>query len=74
MSTRKSADPDPLATRVQQVADLVRALRAEVADLRTDVAVLGEELAAARRHVAELESERGTVRQRVQRMLDLISG
>jgi phage shock protein A len=73
MSTRKTPDPDPVVTRIERVAELVRSLRSEVEQLRADNAALREQAAAARGRAAQLETERGTVRQRVRRMLDMIN-
>ncbi len=65
MDTKTSSTEDPLVSRVGRVVDLVHQLRQEVADIRT-------ELAQAQERLQGLESERGTVRQKVQRMLEYI--
>lgn len=57
---------DPLAERVHRVVDVVKALRDETADLRT-------QLDAARQRIDELDAERGTIRRRVQLMLEHVA-
>ncbi len=58
---------DPLAKRVNRVAGLVKELRQEMEDLRV-------QLADARLRIEELDEERGTIRQRVKRMLEHVGG
>jgi uncharacterized protein Yka (UPF0111/DUF47 family) len=58
---------DPLASRVEQVAELVHELRGELSQLR-------DRLADARQRIEDLEQERGLVRQRVESMLESIDG
>ncbi len=58
---------DALTVRVRKVADLVERLRAENEELRAS-------LKNARADVRILQSNRGTVRQRVQRVIEMIGG
>ena len=58
---------DALTVRVRKVADLVERLRAENAELRSS-------LKNVRADVRSLQSNRGAVRQRVQRVIEMIGG
>jgi regulator of replication initiation timing len=73
MSKKQTAD-DPLAQRVHQVVQQVRELRVQVADLQAQVGDLRTELAGSREQLSALDAERGTIRHRVERMLDFING
>ena len=57
---------DPLVTRVHRVVDLVKSLREETSELRAQLDV-------ALQRIDELDAERGTVRRRVQLMLEHVS-
>lgn len=81
MNARRTAAPDPLVERIQQVDTYVRELRAErdrlgaeIERLKADATRLGRDLEATRHRLAALEGERGTVYGRVQRLLESLGG
>ena len=63
---------DPLVRRVENVTQLVAQLRERVARLEQELTAARQEGEEARIRLAHLETERGEVRQRVQRMLETI--
>lgn len=63
----RAQDEDPLAVRVRDVVQMVQELKRENAALRVEVD-------RTRDRLAQVEEDRGTVRHRIQRMLDMITG
>ncbi|MFQ5768601.1 MAG: hypothetical protein ACE5ID_11550 [Acidobacteriota bacterium] len=65
MSPRKKPQQDPLRERILRVIQMVEALRRENSELQA-------QLEETKKRIHKMEAEKGTVRRRVSRMLEII--